>query len=180
MKTIIKALLLSTITTISYSQTKTESKSGTEGVNKIDLSEVVIKSTGKESSIYVRDLNVDPKVIKLEKEFIYYDLGKNAEGYDSFYVKFELKKGKGKLEATYNENGKLTSVNEKYRNVELPISISRSVYKAYPGWQIIDNIYTYYQENGTKIKKEYSLTMTKDNKTQKIKINPVTEIVAIR
>lgn len=180
MKTIIKALLLSTITTISYSQTKTESKSGTEGVNKIDLSEVVVKNTGKESSIYVRDLNVDPKVLKLEQEFINYDLGKNAVGYDAFYVKFELEKGKGKLEATYNENGKLTSVNEKYRKVELPISISRSIYKEYPGWQIVDNTYTYSQENGTKIKKEYSLTMTKDNKTQKIKINPAAEIVAVR
>jgi hypothetical protein len=180
MKAIINVLLLSVFTTTSYSQYKAESKLNELGVNNIDLSEVVVKSAGKEMSVYVRDVNVDPKVAKLEKTFIDYDLGKNAEEFDSSWVVFELENGNGRILATYNENGRLTSVIESYKNVVLPISISRSVYKEYPGWQIVNDKYRYSQENGENIKKEYRLTMKKDNKTQKIIVNPVGEVVAIR
>ncbi len=180
MKAIINVLLLSVVTTISYAQHKAESKLNDLGVNNIDLSEVVIKSAGKEMSTYVRDINLDPKVAQLQKIFIDSNLGKNADGFDSILVVVKLENGQGRILATYNGNGKLTSVEETYKNVVLPISISRSVYKEYPGWQIVNDKYKYSQENGESIKKEYRITMKKDNKTQKITVIPVGEVVAIR
>jgi hypothetical protein len=66
------------------------------------------------------------KVRTLEDSFIAYDLGKNYEGYETYLVYMEIK---GSLSATYNENGKLISVIEKYKDVKLPLLIY-SVYKA--------------------------------------------------
>jgi hypothetical protein len=51
------------------------------------------------------------KVRTLEDSFIAYDLGKNYEGYETpKYMEI-----KGSLSTTYNENGKLIRVIEKYK-----------------------------------------------------------------
>jgi hypothetical protein len=70
-------------------------------------------------------MNADPKVRTLEDSFIAYDLGKNYEGYETYLVYMEIK---GSLSATYNENGKLISVIEKYKDVNYLLIYS--VYKA--------------------------------------------------
>jgi hypothetical protein len=181
MKTIIKVLLLSVVTSFSYSQSRTVSKSNKESIKNIDLPEIVVKSNVKNDlTVYLRDINVDSKVVELQDEFIKYELGEKIEGYKDTFVIFELKRGDGKLVAFYNENGKLTSVAEQYKNVELPISVSRSVYKAYPGWQIEKDKYVYTQENGSVTNKEYILTMTKDKRSQKVTVNPINMVIASR
>jgi uncharacterized protein YcnI len=82
------------------------------------------------------------------------------------------------LSATYDSNGKLTSVIEKYDNVQLPASVIYSIYKAYPGWQIVNDKFLYTQENGDVSKKEYNLKLKKDKETIKLKVNPQGEIIA--
>lgn len=189
MKSIIKILILSVITTTSYSQDDTENIMNKKLIHKTNLPEVVIKSAEKDFSTYISDMNVDPRVAKLQDAFLSndlaenlngYDLIKNQEGYGTFQVLLELENGEGKLQATYNEKGKLESVVEKYENIQLPNSICHSIYKAYPGWQIVENKYNYSQEDGRKTKKEYKITMTKDNKTKKITVIPEGNMVAIR
>ncbi|TDD94031.1 hypothetical protein [Flavobacterium cellulosilyticum] len=184
MKSIIKVILLSLITTIGYSQDKKG-----KNLEKINLSEVVIKNTGRDISTYVRDMHVDPRVTRLQNAFLEfnfneslkgYDIVKNKESYGSYVVLIELVKGEGKLKAIYNENGKLMSVVEKYENIQLPNSLCHSIYKEYPGWQIVKDKYKYAQEFGKNIKKEYKITMTKDNKTKKITVVPEDTKVAIR
>ncbi|NDP26491.1 MAG: hypothetical protein GZ087_03550 [Flavobacterium sp.] len=180
MKTIIGISLLFIITTISYSQNMTEGTSNEKSANKVASTEVVTKGSGNKMSIYLRDISVDPRVATVQKAFIESDLGKNVKDFDYFMVSLELNNGSGRLDATYNAKGKLTSVVEVYKNVQLPISICRSIYKEYPGWQIVKDKYKFIQENGTIVKKEYILTMKKDNKTQKITVNPVGAILASR
>jgi hypothetical protein len=69
-------------------------------------------------------MNADPKVRTLEDSFIAYDLGKNYEGYETYLVYMEIKGGS--LSATYNENGKLIRVIEKYKDVKLPLLLFSS------------------------------------------------------
>jgi hypothetical protein len=59
-----------------------EDREGHEGrIMKVqDLPAVVIKSVGDDFSVYLPDMNADPKVRTLEDSFIAYDLGKNYEG----------------------------------------------------------------------------------------------------
>lgn len=132
-------------------------------------------NTGKKSSFYIINENPDLSIKKIESTFTSYDLGKDYEGYDSYYVTMSGKKGT--LTATYDSNGKLSNVTEKYTNEQLPIAISYSVYKAYPGWQIVKDKHLYIQEDGYITKNEYDLKLKKGNKTLKLKVDPNGEII---
>ena len=66
---------------------------------------------------------------------------------------------------------------EKYQNVKLPSSVVYSVYKAFPGWQIINDKYLYSQEEGDVVKKEYNLKIKKDKETRKLVVSADGEIM---
>lgn len=170
MKSIIIVLLLLGLNTVSFSQ------NGDGGNMKaIDLPGVVIKSVGKDFSVYLPDKNPDISVQKLQEKFIAYDLGKDYEGYESFLVIMEG--DKGTLAATYNENGKLTRVVENYKDVRLPQEVIYSVYKSYPGWTIVNDKFLYTQEDGNVKDKEYNIKITKNNESLKLIVNPNGEIL---
>jgi hypothetical protein len=132
-------------------------------------------NTEKKTSFYLTDKNRDLSIEKLESDFISYNLGKDYVGYDSYSVTFQVKKGS--LTATYSSTGKLINVTENYSNTELPNKISCSVYKAYPGWQIVSSKHAYIQEDGSITKNEYDLKLKKGNKTLKLKVEPTGEII---
>ncbi|TGD58222.1 hypothetical protein [Flavobacterium humi] len=162
------------VNTFSYSQSKMNSSSN-GNVDVDELPAVVIKSAGKDFSVYLPDRNPDSSVRKLQDNFIAYDLGKDYEGYELYLVTMQLEKGS--LAATYNENGKLISVVEVYKNVKLPSAVIYSVYKAFPGWEIINDKFLYTQEDGDVTKKEYTLKIKKDKETKKLVVNPNGEIL---
>jgi hypothetical protein len=169
MKSFIIVVLFLSMTITSYSQDM-------DGNIKMEeLPGVVIKSAGKDFSIYLPDKNPDKDVRALEEKFIAYDLGKDYEGYENYLVIMETKNGS--LNATYNENGKLTRVVENYKNVRLPSSVIYSVYKAFPGWQIVNDKYLYTQKEGDIVKKEYNLRIKKDNDVRKLVVNANGDIV---
>lgn len=176
MKTLIIIALILGIHTVTYSQEKPTGGSYEGTMNTVDLPEIVIKNAGKDFSYYLPDKNPDPSVRKLQSEFIAYNLGKDYEGYDSYLVILEGEKGI--LTATYDVNGKLTSVVEKYTNTQLPSPVIYSVYKAYPGWQIVNDKYLYTQENGDITLKEYNLKLKKNKEVLKLKVNPKGEILS--
>lgn len=167
-------LLFLSISTVSFAQDKTSGS--TQGSMKMeDLPGVVIKSAGKDFSIYIPDRNPDKSVRALEDKFIAYDLGRDYEGFENYLVIMET--SKGSLTATYNQNGKLTSVVENYKNVKLPGEVIYSIYKTYPGWQIVNDKYLYSQKEGDIIKKEYNLKIKKDKEVRKLIVKSDGEIV---
>ena len=178
MKTTLIIALVLGMNVTSFSQNKINEVNDDSGIIPVDLPEVVIKNAGKDFSFYLPDKNPDPSIRKLESDFIAYNLGKDYEGFDNFLV--VLQGEKGNLTATYDVNGKLTSVIEKYDNTQLPISIMYSVYKSYPGWEIVNDKYLYSQENGDIKKKEYNLKLKKNNEIIKLTIDPRGEIIAAK
>jgi hypothetical protein len=176
MKTVLIIVLFLSIHITSFSQNKESEGNDVKAIKSVELPEIIIRDAGKDFSYYLPDKNPDQSVLNLQREFISYNLGKDYEGYDSFLVTMEGEKGV--LTATYDSNGKLTSVVEKYANTQLPLSVSYSVYKAYPGWQIVNDKYLYSQENGYITKKEYSLKLKKENEIIKLIVNPKGEIIA--
>lgn len=174
MRLIIIILFFLGVNTFSYSQSKMNSSSN-GNVDVDELPAVVIKSAGKDFSVYLPDRNPDTTVRKLQDNFIAYDLGKDYEGYELYLVTMQLEKGS--LAATYNENGKLISVVEVYKNVKLPSAVIYSVYKAFPGWEIVNDKFLYTQEDGDVTKKEYTLKIKKDKETKKLVVNPNGEIL---
>lgn len=177
MKSFLIVLIFFSLTTVSFAQDKESSSD--DGIIKMEeLPGVVIKSVGKDFSVYLPDKNPDQDVRALQDKFISYDLGKDYEGYETYLVVMETPKGS--LTATYNENGKLTRVVENYQNVKLPGSIIYSVYKKYPGWQIVNDKFLYTQKEGDVLKKEYNLKIKKEQDILKLVVNPNGDIVSSR
>lgn len=178
MKAFIIILLSLGLTTSSYAQDIID-KGTKNGVIKVEeLPAVVIKSAGADFSVYLPDRNADPTVRALEDSFIAYDLGKNYEGFETYLVYMEIKGGS--LSARYDENGKLLRVVENYKNVKLPSPVIFSVYKAYPGWEIVNDKYLYTQEDGDILKKQYNLKIKKGNDSRKLTVHANGEILAER
>lgn len=169
MKSFVIWLLVLGLTTMSYSQIKTDTNPNEGPMSIENLPGVVIKSAGKDFSVYVPDRNTDATVRKLENKFIAYDLGKDYEGYETYLVLMEIEKGS--LSATYNEKGKLMSVVENYKNIKLPSQVIYSVYKKYPGWKIINDKYLYSQKAGDVIKKQYNLKIQKGKEKRNLVVN---------
>ena len=156
-----------------YSQ---DEKIGNDKATKpIELPEVVIKSAGKDFSIYLPDKNPDQNVRALEERFVSYDLGKDYEGYENYLVTMETKNGS--LSATYNENGKLLSVVENYKNVRLPSAVIYSIYKSFPGWKIVNDKFLYSQEDGDISKKQYNLKIKRNKEVRNLVVNPQGDIL---
>ncbi|GAA3751097.1 hypothetical protein GCM10022422_40050 [Flavobacterium ginsengisoli] len=174
MRTFLFVLLFFGLISNSFSQVKNGDIKEDE-IKMADLPAVVIKSAGKDFSVYLPDRNPDENVRALQQKFISYDLGKDYQGYNEFLV--VLESPKGSLSATYNENGKLTSVVENYQNVQLPAKVIYSIYKEYPGWTIIKDKFLYTQKEGDIEKKEYNLKIKKDKTVQNLVVKPTGEII---
>lgn len=175
MKFYVIILLALGLTTVSYSQDKMDTNSK-GNIDIENLPAVVIKSAGSDFSVYLPDRTLDEKVRKLEDSFIAYNLGKDYEGYDTYLVIMEIKGGS--LSATYNEKGKLVSVVENYKDIKLPGDVIYSVYKKFPGWEIVNDKYLYTQKEGDVLKKQYHLKIKKGKETRKLTVYPNGEIIA--
>ena len=140
-----------------------------------ELPGVVIKRVGTDFSVYIPDNNPDQRVKMVEDQFIAFDLGKGAEGFEEYLVVMEAKNGS--LTATYNENGKLVRVVENFKNVRLPSEVIYSIYRTYPGWSIVNDSFLYTQEDGDVINKQYNIKIKKDKEVVKLLVRPNGEIL---
>src|SRR6187402_1506301 len=116
MKTIITFVLCLSLFSVSYSQDKK-----TEAVK---LPEVVVSQIKKDFSKYIPDNNPDATVRNTQNEFLSYKVDDECKNFAEYLVTLENRKGS--LVATYDENGVLMSVSEKYVNVELPREVINS------------------------------------------------------
>jgi hypothetical protein len=128
--------------------------------------------------VYLPDNNPDQNVKTMEEKFIAYDLGKDFEGFEEYLLVMSTKKGT--LSATYDENGKLVRVVEEYKNVKLPSEVIYSIYRAYPGWSIVNDQFLYTQKEGDVTKKQYNVKIKKDNETVKLVVRPDGEIIKMK
>lgn len=140
-----------------------------------ELPAVVIKNAGSDFSVYLPDRNPDSKVRDMQDKFIGYDLGV-VDGEQEYLVMFDAKDAR--LVATYNENGKLIRVVEKYENVKLPKSVIYSVYKSFPDWTIVQDKFLYTQADGDILKKQYNIKLKKGDKTKNVIIKPNGDVMA--
>ena len=176
MKVFIMIFFFLGLCTSTYSQNETNNSLKKGKIKPSELPEVVVTNAGKDFSVYLPDRNPDVAVTNIQDEFIAYDLGENAQGYDTFLV--ILKNSKGSLAATYDENGKLITVVEKYENVKLPNAVMYTVYKQFPGWKIVNDKFLYTQKQGDIQKKQYNLKLQKDNKIRSIVVHPNGEVIS--
>lgn len=168
-----KSLIIIFILTITFAANGQVTEKGKIKIE--ELPGVVIKRVGTDFSVYIPDNNPDQRVKMVEDQFIAFDLGKGAEGFEEYLVVMEAKNGS--LTATYNENGKLVRVVENFKNVRLPSEVIYSIYRTYPGWSIVNDSFLYTQEDGDVINKQYNIKIKKDKEVVKLVVRPNGEIL---
>ncbi|MEY2867733.1 MAG: hypothetical protein RIR01_133 [Bacteroidota bacterium] len=169
MKSIITIFLFFGLMLPAFSQEKEEG-----AIDIKELPSVVIRRIGTDFSIYIPDKNPDKNILKLQEEFVAYDMGKDIKGSEVYLL--IMNTDNNSLAATYNEHGKLMRVVENYKNVKLPNTVIYSIYKNYPDWSIVDDKYIYAQKEGDIIKKHYNVKLKKEKKIIRLKIRPNGEI----
>lgn len=141
-----------------------------------ELPAVVLKKAGEEFSVYYPDnKNPDSRVLALENSFISYDIDKEFDGSESYYILFEVEDGV--LAATFDEKGKLLSVIERFKNVRIPEKIRLSLAKKFPEWSLKSDKFVYVQKSGEVKRKRYKIIMRKNNKLRRIVVNQHGQII---
>lgn len=115
--------------------------------------------------------NISEVVRELENRVAFYDLTNsdfyNVE-YDSYRVKFYT--NGGRIVADYDANGKIIETVERFKNVRLPNSILIVVHKQYPGWTIVEDVYTVDYYDGI-AESEYKIKLKNKDKKMTIRID---------
>ncbi len=116
--------------------------------------------------------DIDISVKNLEKEVAYYDLkGSDMPNvYDLYPVTFVIPKGK--IVAFYDKDGKINRTIERFKNIELPISVIEAVSEQYPEWTIADDAYKvdYFGKTGSATK-QYRVKLENDKKRKTLKFD---------
>ncbi len=158
MKNLFLFLLLCVLTTPLFSQI-------------IELDEVIIYPVKYKYIFEVVDDDIDQSVKDLQLKLGNFDVTKEEfynDEYDSYNVSFYIPKGYAV--ATYDKDGKLLRTIERYKNVKLPLAVSKALVERFPNWAVDKDIYKVsYSEPKWESKKTYKLKLTNGEKIIKVK-----------
>ncbi len=163
MKKVLLGLFLMGLTIPSYSQVvKTE-----------ELSEVIVYATNYKylSNVNSQEVTSIP-VTALERKVAAYDI-KNSDiymdEYDYYTVTFYIPEGK--ILAAYDKDGKIIRTAEKFKDINLPVTVKEAVLERFPEWTITKDIYlvTYHEDKG--INKKYKLKLVNGDKVLRVKLD---------
>jgi hypothetical protein len=137
----------------------------------IQLDEVFIYPVKYKYLFEVVDADSDANVKKLEIEIAKFDVTKQeyySDEYDGYNVSFYIPEGYAV--AAYDKEGNILRTIERYKNVKLPILVSRALVKRFPRWKLEKDIYKVnYNESTWDAKKIYKLRLTNGDKTIRVK-----------
>jgi hypothetical protein len=136
------------------------------------LNEVFIVATNYKYLEKVSAEDLSTPVKELQRRAATYNV-KNLDIYEDDYDYYEISFiiPDGQLLASYDSEGKILRTAEKYRKVDLPLPVLKSVADRFPDWTITKNIYRvlYHETDG--IKKRYKLTLENGDERMKIKMD---------
>jgi len=96
-----------------------------------------------------------------------------SPGFDGRSQSFKVifKATKGSIIATYDNNGKVLTTLERFKDIKLPRPVIISVLKKYPNWTFWKNSYfvSYHSDKGAQ--KVYRVQVRKDNMKKSLKID---------
>jgi len=137
------------------------------------LSEVVVTAVNykylnatdsKQVAIPVRMLELKAAAYNVQEKDFYAE-----DDYQFYTVSFFIPDGK--IVAAYNSEGEIIKTFEKFKNTSLPNDVSVAIYKRFPNWEIVSDVYrvTYNEKKGAN--KIYKLKLKNGEKTMRIKID---------
>ncbi|WP_142786305.1 nicotinate-nucleotide adenylyltransferase [Changchengzhania lutea] len=156
MKKLMLGLFLMGLTTQIFAQDPTQ------------LPEVVIVHNYK----YLNSVNSEDVAIPVEKlqlkvsDFNVKNLDIYSDEYDLYDVYFIIPEGK--ILASYNNEGDLLSTAERYKDINLPSPVLKSIVNRFPNWSISKNVYLVNYHDTGNIRKLYKITL--ENGKQRIRV----------
>ena len=143
------------------------------GVDRAWLSQIM--DDFKQVNITVRKVLPDILALPVEElqmkvsDFNVKELDIYSDEYDFYDVYFIIPEGK--ILASYDNKNNLLSTAERYKDIDLPSPVLKSINKRFPNWMISKNVYLVnYHESGN-IRKMYKITLQNGNKRIKIKVD---------
>ena len=140
-------------------------------VRAVELEGVTVTSPNYAYLATIQDENTHETVKGLERKAASFNL-KESPIYNKIDKAYEVffSNSKGRIVATYNEEGKILTTYEKFSDVVVPTSVRNTVFEAYPDWKMNSNTYlvTYYHNNG--MKKTYHFQIAKGEETKNLKL----------
>ena len=116
--------------------------------------------------------NATPEIVKaLENKAARFNIKESPmfdNGIGPYKVYFS--NSKGRIVATYNNEGKILSSKEKFGDVVIPVPVRNTVYQAFPDWKINSNTYMVYYNGERGTKKTYHFQIGKDGLKEKLKL----------
>ena len=121
------------------------------------------KTSAEDVAVPVKELQRRAAIYNVKDLDIYQD------DYDYYEVSFVLPEGK--ILASYDKEGKILRTAEKFKEVDLPIPILKSIAKRFPNWSVTKNIYRVFYHETDGVKMKYKLTLENGDQRMKIKMD---------
>ena len=164
MRKLLIGLLVIGFTSLSFAQQ--------DGIASVELKEVDITPLNLSYLNKVQDATTPQKAIYLENVASRFDITEE-EIFDRQFEAYEVafREGSGRIIATYDQNGKILSSHEKFKDVALPPLVRMSAAQNFPGWEITqDNYLVSYFHDG-EVTKTYKLKLKLNGKRKSVKMD---------
>ena len=166
MKNLVIGILALGLTSLGFSQ-KTNSE-----MEEVQLEDVEISSVNLNYLEEVQETGISENVISLENEASAFDV-KGLSDFDGREAPYKVKfiGTKGFIIAEYDRKGKILRTSERFRNIDLPKTLIKSVLNQYPGSNFLKVIYTVDYDALKDVEKIYRIKIMNDGKKRNLKIS---------
>lgn len=159
MRTLLLGLFFIGLTGLCYAQIE----------QKDTLAEVEVYATNYDYLKSVKSKDIMPIINQLERKVANFDvksLNLNPDQYEKYNVMFFIPTGE--ISALYDNGSNIISTIEKFTDVNLPMSVVKSVKRQYPDWSIKGDMYVVRYHHNKGVKKRYKIFLQNADKRRKI------------
>jgi len=162
MKKFLIGIMILGLASLGYSQ------GSDTAMEEVKLSDVTVTPINAGYMSEVSGGTISTRVYRLEKEASRYNLKESPFFNRGGISKIQFSQKNGRITATFNDDGKILSALERYKDLILPAAVRNSVFKQYADWDMKSNVYlvNYHHKKGAK--KVYKIQVEKDGKKKKL------------
>ena len=121
------------------------------------------KISAEDVAVPVKELQRRAATYNVKSLDIYQD------DYDYYEVSFVIPEGK--ILASYDRDGKILRTAEKYKMVDLPTPVLKSIAQRFPNWSITKNVYRVFYHETDGVKMKYKITLENGDQRMKVKVD---------
>lgn len=147
-------------------------------IKTIELAEVNILALNSTYVNRVIDKNAAEPVQHLERKAAAFDITVSdlfSEEFDTYEVNFENKVGR--ITATYDVDGEIMRSYEKFKDVKVPVAVSKSIANKFPDWSTKSTTYLVNYKHNGELTRIYKISLEKGKEHMNIKTDELGNIL---